>query len=164
LFCYGLPFIPHKNRPEVIFWFSSYQFPQFLVEILRKNEELNNHYAVYVGDASGCIPGGEIPLHFLNYNLTGFRDPHCFWKLDPVPDLSSGACEAQNGTLEGRGRSKWRRGGSIWKPGGSVGQGSQICIPLLRSRIRIRIEVKSWIWIRIKRKSWIRMRSRIEVM
>jgi hypothetical protein len=30
--------------------------------------------------------------------------------------------------------------------------------PLMRSRIRIRIEEKSWIWIRVKVKSWIRIR------
>jgi hypothetical protein len=39
------------------------------------------------------------------------------------------------------GRSKWRRGGLKWRPGGSVGQRLQIRITLMRSRIRIRIEV-----------------------
>jgi hypothetical protein len=33
---------------------------------------------------------------------------------------------------------------------------------LIKRRVRIRIEVKSWIWIRIKVKSWIQIR--IEVM
>ncbi len=42
-----------------------------------------------------------------------------------------------------------------WRPGGSVGQWSQIRIPLMKSRIRIRIEVRSWIQIRVKVKSWI---------
>jgi hypothetical protein len=112
LFCYGFPFIPHKNRPDVIFLFSSCQSPQFLdlagsfhtfftvVVFLRKNEELNNHYAVYVGDASGCIPGGEIPLHFLNYNLTGFRS---------ALFLEAGSGSASKfRSLQG---SKWSRGG-----------------------------------------------------
>ncbi len=53
--------------------------------------------------------------------------------------------------MEGRGRLNWR-------PGGSVGQ-------WLHHRIRIRVEVKSWIWIRIRIevKSWIRIRIRNEV-
>ncbi len=41
--------------------------------------------------------------------------------------------------------------------GGSVDQWSQICITLLRSRIRIRIQVRD------KVTRWIRMRSRIRV-
>jgi hypothetical protein len=34
----------------------------------------------------------------------------------------------------------------------------QICITLMRIRIKIRIEVKCWIRIRIEVKSWIRIR------
>ncbi len=45
--------------------------------------------------------------------------------------------------MEGRGRSKWKRRGSKWRPGGgSVGQWSQICITLMRSRIRIRNRIE----------------------
>jgi hypothetical protein len=47
-------------------------------------------------------------------------------------------------------------------PRGSVGQGLQIRIILMGSRMRIRFEVKSWTRVRIKVKSWIRIR--IEVM
>ena len=47
----------------------------------------------------------------------------------------SGALVAQNGALEGHGRSEWRRGGSKWSCGGSVDQWSQIRITLIRSRI-----------------------------
>ncbi len=54
--------------------------------------------------------------------------------------------------MEGRGRSKGGsklgRDGSKWRPGGSVGQWPQTRITLIRSRIQIRIEVKSWIRFR----------------
>jgi hypothetical protein len=64
-------------------------------------------------------------------------DPHCFWKLDPDPSKNSGTFEAQNGGVEAQ-------------YGGCIGQWWQIRITLTRSRILIRIEVKSWIRIRIK--------------
>ncbi len=40
--------------------------------------------------------------------------------------------------------------------------GLQIPITLMRSKIRIRIEVKSWFRIRIKVKSWIRVRLKVK--
>ncbi len=40
-------------------------------------------------------------------------------------------------------------GSSKWSPGGPIDQWSQIPVTLIRSKIRIRIKVKSWIKIRI---------------
>ncbi len=57
-------------------------------------------------------------------------------KLDLDPK-NSGAFEAQNGAMKGRGRSRWRLGGSKRSNGGSVDKWSQICINLLVIRIRI---------------------------
>jgi hypothetical protein len=54
---------------------------------------------------------------------------------------NSGAMEAQNGAMECYRCSQWRRGGLKWSREGSVDQRSQIPIALIRSRIRIRIEV-----------------------
>jgi hypothetical protein len=48
----------------------------------------------------------------------------------------------------------WRLKMEVW--GGSLGQWSQVLVTLMRSRIRIRIEEKSWIRIRIEKKSCIR--------
>ncbi len=55
-----------------------------------------------------------------------------------------------NWAVEDRGRSKWRRRDSEWNPGWSVDQWLQIRFTLLRSKIWIRIKVKSGIRIRIK--------------
>jgi hypothetical protein len=90
-------------------------------------------------------------------------DPHYFGKLDPDPAAlqskfrsfrgsKNGAVDANNGAVEGRRRSQWRRGGIKWNPGRSVDQWwSQIRITLMRSRIQIRIQVKSRIRIDVKR-------------
>ncbi len=51
--------------------------------------------------------------------------------------------KAQNGAMEDRGRSQERRGSSKWSRGGSVDYWSHIRITLLRSRIQIRITVKT---------------------
>ncbi len=62
-------------------------------------------------------------------------DPNYFGKLDrdlnksqmPDPHQTqySGAVEAQNRAIKGRGRSQWRRGGSKWSRLGSVDQWSR---------------------------------------
>jgi hypothetical protein len=84
-------------------------------------------------------------------------DPHKTEKLDPNPDRIrikvniQGAFEDQNGSVEGRGRSKWRHRGSKLMPRGSVAHWSQIHITLMR--IRIRIDEKSWIRIRMRIRS-----------
>jgi hypothetical protein len=65
-----------------------------------------------------------------------------------------------------RGRSEWIRGGSKWSPGGSVGQGSQIIITLMMSKIRIRIKMRCRIQIRgkvtwIRNPEWVRKKQRL---
>jgi hypothetical protein len=60
-------------------------------------------------------------------------DPHLSQKQDPHPLQNSEAVQAQNGTS-----------------GGSVDQWSQVRITFMRSRIWIRIELKSRIRIDIK--------------
>jgi hypothetical protein len=90
-------------------------------------------------------------------------DPHYFEKLEPDPcphysekldadphESKNLGVEAQNGAVEGRGRSQWRRGG--W---------SFCRLAVADSHIRVRILVKSWIWIRNLVKSWIRTCSRL---
>jgi hypothetical protein len=64
--------------------------------------------------------------------------------------------------VKGRGRSKWRYGGAKWSFQGPVDQWSQIRITLIRSRIRIRNNVKRWIRIRIKVKRWIQIRIKVK--
>ncbi len=71
---------------------------------------------------------------------------------------NSGAVEAQNGVMKGRGGSHCRRGGLIWSHGGLL---TQICITLIRSRIRIRIKVKIRIRIRNKVKTDIRFHIKV---
>ncbi len=69
--------------------------------------------------------------------------------------------------MDGCGRSQWRPGSSEWSPGGCTDPWSQVPVTLKRSfiwiRIRIRIQVKSWIWnlIRIEVISWIRIRIKV---
>jgi hypothetical protein len=51
-------------------------------------------------------------------------EPHQIEKLDPDPHQSQNyeALEAQNGAIEGRGRSQWRHVGSKLRLGGFVEQ------------------------------------------
>jgi hypothetical protein len=49
---------------------------------------------------------------------------------------------AQNGTLQGRGRSQRRSRGLKWRSGVCIPDVYQICITLMRNRIRTRIKVK----------------------
>jgi hypothetical protein len=65
--------------------------------------------------------------------------------------------EAQNGALEAHGCSKWRRGGLKWSPEGYVDPNVADRITLMKSRIRIRINMKRWSPISIKIESWIRI-------
>jgi hypothetical protein len=91
------------------------------------------------------------PHYFSNQD----PDPHWSEKLDPDPHLSQNleAFEVQNGAAEGHGRSlevcrfkmePWR----VYR---------QMRVILMRSRIRIGINVKRWIWISIDVKCGIRI-------
>jgi hypothetical protein len=66
--------------------------------------------------------------------------------------------------MEGRGRSQLRPRGSKWFPGRLLVTWSQTPIILKRNwiRIRIRIEVKSWIRFRIKVKTFIRISMEVK--
>jgi hypothetical protein len=75
-------------------------------------------------------------------------------KLDPESQ-NAGALEAHNGAVEV---------GSKWSSFGFFDQWSQIRIPQINSRIRIRIKEKGWILLRITENKWNRSRIRINVI
>jgi hypothetical protein len=101
-------------------------------------------YILLLFCGSGSASAWKEPYHFGKSD----PNPHQCSKPDPVPDpyqskFSGAVWRLKNEAMEGSGRSKWRRGGS-------VGQWSQICITLMRSKIRIKVKAQTRIRIMVK--------------
>ncbi len=101
-------------------------------------------YRIFQGCGSGS---GWTRIIFESYSRIRFR-VKSWMQVRFIVKIQK--LETQNRAVEGIGRSRWRPGGSKWSPEGSVDQWSQIPFTLKKSRIRIRINVKSFFRIRIK--------------